>query len=60
MVNNPRAHESNHVIALSQIENGNNLSLMASSVTPFILKVSYICESLDKCECGTSVAAPPS
>ena len=37
-----RAKELSHNFALSLRENGNNLSLMASVDTPFILKVSQM------------------
>ena len=36
------AKELSHNFALSLRENGNNLNLMASADTPFILKVSQI------------------
>lgn len=47
----PRDLKSNHVVAPSLSENENNLNLIASTMTPLILKVLQICENLDKCAC---------
>lgn len=50
--------EFNQILALSRRENGNNLNLMASSVTSLYLKVAQISMKLARWTSGSSVTDP--
>ena len=54
----PDGSASNHPFALSFNENGNSLNLMASSDTPFDLKVSQISKKLAMCRFGSFFKSP--
>ena len=52
-------NEINHALALLFRENGNNQSLIASSITPLCLKVSQISKKFAICRLGSSLVNPP-
>jgi hypothetical protein len=54
----PIVKDCNHALALPANENGNNLSLMASSVTPLTLRVLQISRKTDRCKFGSSFGKP--
>lgn len=54
----PSSRDVNHDFALSLSVNGNRRSLMASSVTPSILKVSHTSKKLVMCSFRSSCGSP--